>query len=225
MAEMRRFLAVFLLLLVGGAVLGAPAQAGPPDRTSGADIVRTRVTVPAASLTAAWWQKFAAITDSDQFEGCDTGTGHVIFLTGATTAGPVNRSCEEVPAGRSLLVPLINVECSEVEGNGSTYSELKACANGFAVDFTDMFLTIDGVAVPDPSRFRVQSGLFYFTSVKDNVMGIPKSAGPTPSVSDGYWAQIGPLSVGRHTVIFGGTYFEFNLNVTYNLTVVPSSAR
>ena len=130
-----------------------------------------------------------------------------------------------MPAGRSLLIPLINVECSEVEGNGSTYSELKTCANGFAVDFTDMFLTIDGASVPNAPRFRVQSGLFYFTSVKNNVMGIPKSDGPTPSVSDGYWAQIGPLSVGRHTVTFGGTYFDFNLNVTYTLTVVPSPAR
>jgi hypothetical protein len=221
MAEMRRFLAVFLLLITGGAVLVAPAHAGPPDRTPGADPVRTRVTVPAASLTAAWWQKFTATEDFGKFEGCDTGTGQVIFLTGAVNTGPVNRSCEEVPVGRSLLVPLINVECSKIEGNGSTYAELKACANGFVVDFTDMFLTIDGASVPNPSRFRVQSGLFYFTSVEDNVMNVPASGGPTPSVSDGYWAQIGPLSAGRHTVTFGGTYFDFILNVTYTLTVVP----
>ena len=62
----------------------------------------------------------------------------------------------------------------------------------FVSGFTDLVLVVDGVRIRHPADFRVQSRLFHFTSVADNPFGIP-SAVRTPSVSDGYWAQIGPI--------------------------------
>ena len=141
----------------------------------------------------------------------------MVFLAG-TTGGAATRSCT-IPAGSSILVQLINVECSTAEGNGDTPAELRACARGFVEQFTDLSLTIDGVAIADLQRFRVQSPVFQFTAAEGNVFGVP--AGTTRSVADGFWVLIRPLSPGTHTISFGGAYppGPFTTFVTYTLTV------
>jgi hypothetical protein len=174
------------------------------------------VAPPRPSLTALWWQTYVSLPDAGS--RCDLGIDKVVFL-GATTGGPVSRSCT-LPAGPSILVPLINVECSSLEGNGRTPAEWRACATGFADDFTDLSLTINGVAVADLTRLRVQSQPFAFSPVQNNLFGIPPGTGG--SVSDGYWALIGPLAPGTYDVSFGGSYppAAFSTDVTYHLTVV-----
>jgi hypothetical protein len=62
---------------------------------------------------------------------------HVVFL-GATAGRSVSRSCT-LPAGTSILVPLINIECSSLEPPpffGATPAERRTCAEGFADAFT-----------------------------------------------------------------------------------------
>ena len=198
-----------LCLGVLGALSIAPATAiaAPPP-----------VKKPPPPLTALWWQTFVS-TSGNALDRCDLGTGDVVFLAG-TTGGSATRSCT-IPAGSSLLVPIINAECSEAERNGRTPAELRRCARGFADAFTGLSLTIDGVPVADLSRFRVQSQVFQFTAVEGNQFGIPP--GTTRSVADGYWALIGPLAPGQHTVSFGGTYppQNFTTLATYQLTVTP----
>jgi len=115
---------------------------------------------------------------------------------------------------------LINVECSTAEGNADTPAELRACARGFADQFTDLSLTIDGVAVASPQRFRVvHSPVFQFTAAEGNVFGVP--VGTTRSVAEGYWVLIRPLSPGTHTISFGGAFPPggFTTSATYTLTV------
>ena len=171
---------------------------------------------PPAPLTALWWQTVLSMP-GDPLDRCDLGTRDVVFLAG-TTGGAATRSCT-IPAGTSILVPLINVECSRAEGNGDTPAELRACARGFADQFTDLSLTIDGVAVAGLQQFRIHSQVFRFTAAEGNVFGVP--AGTTRSVADGYWALIRPLSPGTHTVSFGGAFPPggFTTLVTYTLTV------
>jgi hypothetical protein len=122
-----------------------------------------------------------------------------------------------IAAGTSLVVPLINVECSVLEGNGTNPAELRKCVKGTADDFTALALTIDGVAVPNLTKFRVQSNVFTFTAVDGNSFGL--RSGTTRSVADGYWALISPLSAGTHTVTFGGSYSAFTTSATYTLDV------
>ena len=56
----------------------------------------------------------------------------------------------------------------------------------------------------------------------------------SPSVADGYWLMLNPLTPGSHTIHFTGGLtlstakgdpfdFDFRLDITYNLTVVPPS--
>jgi hypothetical protein len=181
----------------------APASAAPPDAKK-----------PSPPLTAQWWQSILSI-NGNALDRCDIGSGDVVFLAG-TAGGSATRSCT-ITSQQSILVPLINVECSTLEGNGRTPAELNKCARGFADQFTNLSLVIDGVPVSNLTKFRVGSPVFTFTSVAGNVFGVP--AGTTRSVADGYWALIRPLSVGTHTISFGGAFQDFSTSVTYTLTV------
>jgi hypothetical protein len=180
-----------------------------------ANAATAQVDKPDAALTASWWQQFVAIRGSNSLDRCDVGTGEILFLAG-TTGGSATRSCTTDKT--MFLVPLINVECSTAEGNGTTFAELSACAKGFADDFSHLKLRVDGQAVGNLQSLRVQAEST-FTSVKGNVFGIPKAT-DSQFAADGYWALI-TLTPGEHTLTFGGSYppGEFTTEVTYHLLV------
>jgi hypothetical protein len=166
-----------------------------------------KVAKPDGALTASWWQKFVAIAGPDSFDRCDVGTRKIVFLAG-TTGGTDTRTCTTDKA-KTFLVPLINVECSEAEGNGTTFPELRACAKDFVVD---------GKAVSNLNSLRVQAKST-FTPVPGNIFGIP-AATNSKFAADGYWALI-KLTPGKHTLTFGGSYPPggFTTLVTYDLFV------
>jgi hypothetical protein len=137
----------------------------------------------------------------------------------------VSHRAYTVPPGKAILFPIICAECSEAEGNGSTDGELRACADGLIDHVTVVEASVDGVAVQHLDSYRVQSPLFQFTLPPDNVLGL--DPGTTPSVSDGFWVILAPLSVGEHTIHFHAVApfpefdFTFEVEVTYHLTVAP----
>jgi hypothetical protein len=55
----------------------------------------------------------------------------VVFLVGTTAVSPVERSCT-ISKHAAVVLPAINAECSQAEGNGSTDAELRACATSLA---------------------------------------------------------------------------------------------
>jgi hypothetical protein len=186
-----------------------------------ANAATAKVDKPDASLTASWWQKFVAIADSNALARCDVGTGQIVFLAG-TTGGSANRSCTTNKA-KSFLVPLINVECSTVEGNGTTFEELRRCAaEDYADHFTDLKLVIDGQAVGNVNSLRVRAQST-FTPVPGNVFINVSQPTNSQFASDGYWALI-KLTPGEHTLTFGGTFVPvsgepFVTEATYHLDV------
>jgi hypothetical protein len=167
---------------------------------------------------------------------------HVWFLGGTFAAieiepgiivGMADRDCT-MPSGTALFFPLIDVECSTIEGNGETEAELRDCANFFAdfIDPSTVFLEVDGQPM-DVEFHRAESPLFEYGPLPDNnvlqLFGLDAPEGSTtPAVSDGYWAMLAPLSVGTHTVTFGGVadYTSiggpvFIQDIMYTITVVP----
>jgi hypothetical protein len=204
----RRSRLLALSVIVGCVLVPTAAQAAPTPA----------VAAPRPSLTAQWWQTYAALPASqDPASRCDLGIDKIVFL-GVSRGIPVSRSCT-LRAGTSILVPLINIECSRIEDNGQTPAEWRACAEEIADDFTGLFLTINGISV-DVTGLRVQSQPFAFRAVPDNTFDLP--AGTSGSVSDGYWALIGPLAPGTYDISFGGSYppAPFSTNTSYHLTVV-----
>jgi hypothetical protein len=191
---------------------------------------------------AAFWQwTFSLPADhhplTDTAPASTGQTGHVWFLGGtfAPTVGPGGEFIGQVtrdatiPAGTALFFPILNVESSTLEGNGTTFAELSASSKSLA-DFivpSSLFVKIDGQSLQGLSSFRAQSPLFTFGPLPDNnLLGAP--AGSTSlSVADGYHIMLAPLSVGPHTLEFGGKLVAPPLNltfiqdITYHITVAP----
>ena len=176
---------------------------------------------PPAALTKLWWQQLVTIPAPGALDRCDLGTRHVVFLAG-TVGGAATRSCS-IRHGQALLVPLINSECSFAEPEAcpaDTLAELRKVTRQTADRFTGLFLTIDGVEIPDLDDLRVSTSVFAFAATAGNAFNVPP--GPTLSFADGYWALIPPLRPGRHTVSFGGTFPAdppFVTSATYTITV------
>jgi hypothetical protein len=164
------------------------------------------------------------------FDTADCGTGQsgkVFFLGGVfNDTGISTRSCT-IPAGKAVFFPLINTECSILEGNGTTEAELRACATASVDKVTDLEAVIDGVPIHNLRSYRAQSPLFIFGPLPaGNIFDffhIPAPAGTTsPSVSDGYYLMLAPLSVGRHEIHFVGKNSDgFIQDITYHLTIAP----
>jgi hypothetical protein len=176
-------------------------------------------------LSAQWWQWSIAIPLSDHpFNDPPTHdctfaqSGKTWFLGGVFNAsGTATRDCT-IRFGTSLLVPAINVECSNVEPPpffGNTAAKQRACAKAFEVD--DQYVKLDGHRAP--MRYVV-SPQFTFAAPADNVLGVPGPVSGT-SVSAGWWSLVVP-SKGVHTLEFGGSLLDprFTIAMTYNLLVV-----
>ena len=155
--------------------------------------------------SAQWWtQAVRAGSEpgepfaSGAVDCASIGFRHVVFLVG-TTGGTAARSCE-IPKGSAILVPLVNGECSELEGNGSTDAQLRACANELAdsIDVESLFVAVDGVSIEGLDAFRFESELFTWTAAADNAFGFEAGIS-TRSVADGYYVMLTPLPKGTHT--------------------------
>jgi len=158
--------------------------------------------------------------------------GPVWFLIGSFSATPVSSGVlatahrtATVPRGKALFFPIIDAEASTAEGNGSTEAELTAAAESFIEPTSDLTCEIDGHPVQDVACFHFISPIFTWGPLPaDNLLGLPAGTS-SPSVSDGYFLMMAPLSTGRHTVHFTGTAGispnAFTLDITYDLTVQP----
>lgn len=181
--------------------------------------------------TARWWQWVISIPAQDNPLKDNTGAkcsinqhGPVWFLAG-TTGGSADRQCT-ILAGKAILFPILNAECS-YSGNplSKTESELHKQCKSSIDKVTSLDASIDGKNLQGLDKYRIQSPLFNITFPKDNTFGEP--AGPTQAVSDGMWILMQPLSAGKHTIHFRGTIVDFTTTsvvnfateVTYHLAV------
>ncbi len=191
-------------------------------------------------LSGNWWQWSLSIpqsvhpltfNDTPQSAQsalyCGVGQhGNAWFLGGTLDGSAAQRSCK-IPAGIPIFAPIINAECSTVEGNGSTEEELRACAKSLIDHVTVVEASVDGAPLKDLQKSRVQSKLFSFTLPPDDILGLfGHVPNPSPSVSDGFWVLLQPLPEGVHTLVLHGVApfpefgFTFEQNTTCSLTVV-----
>ena len=159
--------------------------------------------------TAKWWQWGYSIPKNISPAYDDTGkycaqkqSGLVWFLTG-TYGHPVNRICN-IPAGKAILFPVLNSECSFAEfPNLKTLAELRICAKTIQNQVTTLNATVDGVAIPNLQKYRIQSPPFNFTLPQNNILGLPANV-TTQAMADGNWVFLKPLSPGSHKITFRG---------------------
>lgn len=194
---------------------------------------------PLASLTAQWWQYANSIpTAANPLvdpTGADCNVGQrdpVWFLTGTFFGGTANRTCA-IPEGEWLFFPVINSVNFNTPGvcgqNGNLdVPALRALSAAFIDGATKLTVKVDGRAVK--GLVRVKSEVFATTIPTDNIYnalcggpGTVPAGVYSPSVDDGYYVLLKPLSAGNHTVHFHAEVpsQSFVLDVTYNLVVVP----
>jgi hypothetical protein len=181
--------------------------------------------------TAKWWQWAISISKDTNPGGDNTGKecalkqgGPVWFLAG-TFGGAATRTCA-VPAGKAIMLPLINAECDSLaKPNLKTEQQLLACAKSENEGAAGLDVTVDGVKTQGLQNYRVQSPAFNFTYPSNNINGAP--TGSTQGVSDGYWAILKPLPTGDHTIHIagsvvnyaGGALNNFANEVTYHIKI------
>ena len=181
-----------------------------------------------AEWTAEWWKWFLSIPTGNNpmndplGERCALGQqGPVWFLVGSG-GGKAERECT-IPAGRAILIPAINVECSYAEDQSlRTDDDLRACATSDQDLVTETAATLNGSVL---QINRVQSPVFNLTFPVDNVFGA--SVGPSQAVSEGFWVFLKPLPPGQYVLHVQGLLVDptvtgpVNLveDSTYHLTV------
>jgi hypothetical protein len=217
---MRKHAFITALALLVPLLMSQSAAAAPGSPSEGASL---------SELTARWWQWDLAIpvpaNPSFDMPGanCDIQqSARAFFLAGSAAFEPVTRTCS-LPSDTPILVPLINVECSDVEAPpffGATVRERRDCARAIIDDVgrDTLVLVVDGRSLASEIE-RVQSTPFRFSMPADqNILGLPGVTGGR-AASDGYWALLPGLAEGQYTLHFEAKYFEVAQDVTYVLNV------
>lgn len=181
-----------------------------------------------------WWQWVLSVpadhnpaldlTGADAAQG---QSGPVWFLAGVFGAtDPVERTIT-IPPGKALFFPMINfVWISTGPSDPQTAAGIREIVEPPTDAVTGLACEVDGVPVKNLAAYRTESPLFDVTLPAGDIFG----AGPAtygPSMDQGYYLMLAPLSAGKHTVHFRGAMQEpippywapFSVDVTYHITV------
>jgi hypothetical protein len=177
-----------------------------------------------AEWTAKWWQWVLSIAKTENplvdYTGkncANNQSGPVWFLAG-TLKGPAERSCI-IPADKAILFPVINVEASVAEGDGTTHEELAARTKFEMDQITNMQVTFSGTNVSELKHYRIKSPPFNVTLPADNVLGLP--AQTTKMTSEGYWLFLKALEPGKYDLHSFGSCLagRIKIGISYHLTI------
>ncbi|MCO6046929.1 PEP-CTERM sorting domain-containing protein [Aeoliella sp. ICT_H6.2] len=193
--------------------------------------------------SAEWWQWAVSLPADNHplFDTAEAGAGqpsdHVWFLGGTFTSipdpnnpdlvvGEADRAIT-VPSGTALFFPVMNAISLEFEEAPSSEEDLREEARFLGDHRTGLFAEVDGVEILDLDSYRVETPLFTLGPLPDNnIVGVPEGQ-TLVGVDDGVYLMLAPLSVGEHSLDFGGALvlpengFEFRLDIHYDITVVP----
>jgi hypothetical protein len=182
-----------------------------------------------SQLGAHWWQ-WALTQPADKSPlndatgaNCASGQqGLVWFLVGSSdpSGAPVKRSCT-VPYGKTIVFPIANSEYSAFTTDPPdqrTESFVRSQVTNVE-SATNLSVEIDGIPVVTPKAYLEKSTLFSVTLPDNNIYGLPAGFVLSPSVDEGYYIALQPLTPGHHTLHFHADWAPAPQEVTYDLTV------
>jgi hypothetical protein len=196
-------------------------------------------------LSAEWWQWEFSIPVSESPSLDETGEkcmvgqrGSEWFLAGNVLEGPITLTCT-VPEGTALFSPVttyVGFSTPNLCGQGSQsipVEDLRAGTAAFVEGTTELSVEVDGKPIEDIRR--AQSKVFAVALPEENVLDVDGQGCPggapagvySPAVADGSYVRLNPLAVGNHTlrVRSKNPSANFNVDVTYKLTVAPVSLK
>ena len=184
----------------------------------------------------AWWQWALSLpvdghpfNDTPDFDVTEGQSGHVWFLATPVTGTPVVRHCV-IPADKALFIESLTSEWSSLEGY-LTEADQRAAADWYAQHMHSLYFKIDGKPLHNIGDYLVSSPQFDFTAPSPWIFGDTGGTGTT--VGEGYCFLVAPLSVGRHTIQYGGAFhfsvaegdpfdWDAQVDMTYNLNVTAN---
>jgi hypothetical protein len=136
-------------------------------------------------------------------EKCATGqlnTNSSLFYLAFNNGGVSERTCE-VPVGKGLFIPVMQVELSEKDTPGATIEDLKLTAKTDQDSVNSLYLKIGDKEYnfDDLRPYRTDTDAFNVDYADNGIFGIVEG-GPTKTVADGYYIMTDPLPKGNHTV-------------------------
>ena len=211
---------VLLVSAVSNAAMAAPIFAPAPA---------ARPHSRAYGEWAALWQQWALATPADVNPVADqTGVNcavnqpvpGVFFLAGSFGSATLQRTCT-VPVGTSFLIPMLNAgyfaqqtDPPEQRTEAFVRSQVRCVEQS-----PTLLLNVDGVALASPSSYLERSSVFALNLPPNNVFGVPPQT-LSPSVDEGYYGFVEPLTPGAHTVhIASSSACGVTEDVTYTLNV------
>jgi hypothetical protein len=201
MATLRKIVvSLFLLFSLTASASAAPVYAPPPP---------TAPHLKSYSQWGALWWTWAFGTPATNNPVLDTTGEHcavgqlvpgTFFLAGTLDGTAVSRTCT-VPVGDAFLIPILNKSYFAQQTDPPeqrTEDFVRAQVTCVETNPT-LGLTVDGVAIANPKNLLEKSVLFSLSLPADNVFGVPAQV-LSPSVDEGYYAFVEPLSAGSHSV-------------------------
>jgi hypothetical protein len=174
--------------------------------------------------TEKWWQWFLSIpkakspaADTDGRYCAEKQTDSAVWFLAGTMGGSAKRGCI-IPEGKAILFPIITDEQSFAEKpDFHSDQELEALVKSEADKVIEMNVSVDGIKVSNPRKYRARTMPFDAVFPPNNIWGV--KPGPTRAAADGYWLFLKPLSSGKHTIYFSGRGPHFFTEVAYSLSV------
>lgn len=214
-----------------------------------------------ANMTAQWWQWAFSIPNvpasgeggsihplvggdddfgaNDVFEFCGNGQHGDLWFLGGDFSGSgeaFERTCT-IPYGKTIVLPVINVECSTAEGNASVddsvkdqSADLKECAQEFGDNFigSASFGPADGPLeeIKVKRLATVKAFPIYFSP--DNVIGLEADPNPSLAQADGLWVILRNLQPGLYRIEFNGVFIDptvFEIVGAYNIEIAEPGGK
>jgi hypothetical protein len=228
-----------LVLLVITSIIGVGITSAVTSQTS----VSTKTSVKSTDhvdteydkLTGEWWQWATSIpvsanpiVDTSGVDCMAGQRGPIWFIGGTFGGGSAIRKCS-IPADKKLFLPVINsvnVNTPNVCGQGPgdmSVGDLRSQVAPFIDNATKLSVLVDGKT---QTMSRVKSDVFDVVLPEDNIFDGPCGSNVpagvySPAIDDGYYVMLNPLSAGPHSLKIHAESGSFNLDVKYDLNVVP----
>lgn len=158
-----------------------------------------------------WWRWILAIPAKDNpindatGERCATGQENMnssVFYLGINNGGVSERTCK-VPVGKGLLIPVMQVEISDLEMPGASVKELSDAAKKDQDSVNSLYLKIDNVEYKydNLTKYRTHTEPFETIWPDNAAFGIVKGGNST-AVADGFYIITEPIAKGNYTIHF-----------------------
>jgi hypothetical protein len=192
-----------------------------------------------AAWTTKWWEwimpfpnEKSPINDyNGELWDSNQPSSDVWFLIGnfakeykSPYKGFPQRKIERMPAGRSILFPVLNCMASFLEYKEKlgyeTHEDLlgHVCKDVNSVVKKELYLNYKRY---EPVRIQSEPKIFKVPIIEDNAFDI-KNSGLTEAAAEGYWAFLKPLPKGHYTIRFEGSCENGRLSAgaSYELDLV-----